>query len=79
MRNSLRNKVYKVYNNRVKFPEEFFAVILSTNIAAVLSGAIKEYRNLLLSFIKRRRLLLMKDGIGANFKTCPERLKQKIK
>ena len=47
MRNSLRNKVYKVYNNRVKFPEEFFAVILSTNIAAVLSGAIKEYRNLL--------------------------------
>ena len=31
-----------LHNNRIKFPKDFFSIVLSTNMAAVTSGAIKE-------------------------------------
>ena len=31
-----------LHNNRIKFPKDFSAIVLSTNMAAVTSGTIKE-------------------------------------
>ena len=33
------------HNNRFKFPNDFFAIVLSINMAAVTSSALKEYTN----------------------------------
>ena len=34
-----------LHNNRVKFPKDLFAIVLSTNMAAVTSDAIKEIQD----------------------------------
>ena len=33
-----------LHNNRIKFPKDFFAIVLSTNMAAMTSDAIKEWK-----------------------------------
>ena len=37
-----KNVAQVLHNNRVKFPKDFFAIVLSTNMAAVMSDAMKE-------------------------------------
>ena len=38
-----KNVAQVLHNNRVKFPKDFFAIVLSINMAAVTSGEIKKY------------------------------------